>query len=225
MWELGHKAGWALKKWYFWTVVLKKTLESPLDCKEVQPVNPKGNLSWILIGRTDTEAEASIPWPADAKSELIRKDPDAGTDWRQEEKSTMEDEMVGWHHWLNGHEFEQAPGDSEGQGSLACCSPWGRRESDLPEQQQYLKKLCWKWLSYYELLNKLTFTVKYSNCISYKEHEKVLFGVIGFREVCLVKYFLYMEKFLILTMCMLLWSYFEYCYLSSTILKNLETLL
>ena len=104
---LNHKEGWVLKNWYFWTVVLGKTLESPLDCKEIKPVNPKGNQSWIFIGRTDAEAEASILWPPDVESHLIRKDPDAGKDWRQEEKKTTEDEMVGWHQQLNGHEFEQ----------------------------------------------------------------------------------------------------------------------
>ena len=123
MWELDHKESWALKSWYFQTVMLEKTLESPLDCKEIQPVHPKGNQSWIFIERTDVEAEASILWPPDVKSWLIGKDPDAGKYWRQEEKWTTEDEMVGWHHWLNRHEFEQAPRDSEGEGSLACCSP------------------------------------------------------------------------------------------------------
>ena len=120
-----------LQNWCFQNVVLEKILESPLDCKEIKPVNPKESQSWIFIGRTD--AEAPILWPPDAKSRLIRKDPDAGKDWRQEEKGMTEDEMVGWHHRLNGHEFEQAPGDGEGQGSLACCSPWGRKESDTTE--------------------------------------------------------------------------------------------
>ena len=114
MWELDHKEGWVPKNWCFRTVVLEKTLESPLDCKEIQPVNPKGNQPCIFIGRTDAEAEALILWPSDSKSWLIGKDPDAGKDWRQEEKGTTEDEMVGWHHRLNGHEFEQAPGDGEG---------------------------------------------------------------------------------------------------------------
>ena len=128
MWELDYKEGWAPKNWCFWTVVLEKTLESPLDCKEIQPVHPKGNQLWIFIGRTDAENEASIVWPLNAKSQLIGKDPDAGKDWRQEEKGATEDEIVGWHHWLNGH--EQTPGDSEGQGGLACCSPWGCKELD-----------------------------------------------------------------------------------------------
>ena len=106
MWELYYKESWVLKNWCFWTVVLKKTLESPLDCKEIQPVHPKGNQSWIFTGKTDAKAEALILWSHYAKNWLIRKDPDAGKDWRREEKATREDEMVGWHHWLNGHEFE-----------------------------------------------------------------------------------------------------------------------
>ena len=127
MWELDYKESWVKKNWCFWTVVLEKTLESPVDC------SPKGNQSWIFIKRTDAEAEAPILWPPEAKSQLIRKDPDAGKDWRQEEKGTREDKMVGWHHWLNGHEFEQGLGDGEGQGSLVCCSPLGHKESDMTE--------------------------------------------------------------------------------------------
>ena len=124
MWELDYKESWAPKNWCFWTVVLEKTLESPLDCKEIQLVNPKGNQSWLFIGRTDAEAEAPILWPPDVKNWPIGKDPDAGKDWRQEEKGTTENEMVGWHHWLDGHEFEQALGVGDGQGSLVCFSPW-----------------------------------------------------------------------------------------------------
>ena len=127
-----YKESCLLKNWCFWTVVLEKTLESPLDCKEIPPVHPKGNDPWIFIGRTD--ADAPIPWPPDAKNWLIGKDPDAGKDWRQEEKGTTEDEMVGWHHRLNGHEFEQAPGVGDGQESLACSSPWGHKESDMTER-------------------------------------------------------------------------------------------
>ena len=112
-------------------MVLEKTLESPLDCKEIQLVNPKGNQSWIFIGRTD--AEGPILWPPDAKKWLIGKDPDSGKDWRREEKRMTEDEMVGWHHQLNGHEFEQAPRVGDGQGSLACCSPWSGKELDMTE--------------------------------------------------------------------------------------------
>ena len=106
MWDLDYKESWKLKNWCFWTVVLEKTLKSPLDSKEIQPVHPKGYQSWVFIGRTDAEAETPILWPPDVKNWLIRKDPDAGKDWRQEEKGTTEDEMVGWHHQLNGHEFE-----------------------------------------------------------------------------------------------------------------------
>ena len=106
MWELDYKESWAPKNWCLWTVVLEKTLESPLDCKEIQPVHPKGNQSWIFIGRTDAEAETPVLWPPDVKSWLIGKDPDAGKGWRREEKGTTDDEMVGWHHRLNGHEFE-----------------------------------------------------------------------------------------------------------------------
>ena len=127
MWELDHKEGWGPKNWCFQTVVLEKILESPLDCKEIKPVNPKVNQSWIFI-RTDSEAEAPIFWPPDAKSHHVGKDPDAGKDWGQKEKGMAEDEMLGWHHWLNGHESEQTPGGGKGQKSLSCCSPWGCKE-------------------------------------------------------------------------------------------------
>ena len=126
LWELDYKKSWVLKNWCFWSVVLK-TLESLLDCKEIQPVHPKGDQSWVFIGRTDAEAETLILWPPDAKNWLFWKDPDAGKDWGQEEKGTTEDEMVGWHHWLNGHGFEWTPGIGDGQGALACRSSWGRR--------------------------------------------------------------------------------------------------
>ena len=116
-------------------MVLEKTLESPLDCKEIQPVNPKGNQSWTFIGRTHAEAEAPILWPPDAMNRLISGNPEAGKDWRQEKKATTEDEMVGWHHRRDRHEFEQAPGVGDGQGSLTCCSPWGHKESDMTEWQ------------------------------------------------------------------------------------------
>jgi len=133
------KESWVPKNWYFWTMVLEKILESPLDCKETQPVNPKGDQSWVFIGRTDAKAETPILWPPDVKNWLIGKDPDAGQDWRQEEKGTTEDEMVGWHHWLNGHEFEEAPGVGDGQRGLVCCSPWGCKESDMTEQLNWAK--------------------------------------------------------------------------------------
>ena len=120
--------------------MLEKTLESPLDCKEIQPVHPKGDQSWLFIGRTDAEAETPILWPPHAKSWLIGKDSDAGRGWRQEEKGTTEDEMAGWHHWLNEHEFGWTPGVGDGQGGLVCCDSWGRKESDTTE-----------WLNWTEL--------------------------------------------------------------------------
>ena len=129
MWELDYKEGWAPKNWCF-RIVLEKTVESPLDCKEIQPVNPKGNQAWKFIGRTEADPEAPILWLPDAKSWLTGKDPDAEKDWGQEEKGTVEDEMVGWHHQHNRHDSEQTPGDGERQGRLECCSPWGHKESD-----------------------------------------------------------------------------------------------
>jgi len=125
----------AFELWYW------RRLENPLDCREIKPVNPKGNQFWIFTGRTDAKAEASILWPPDVKNWLIGKDPDAGKDRRQEENRMTEDEMVGWHHRLNGYEFEQAPGVGEGQGILACCSPWGCKESDMTERQNNNKKV------------------------------------------------------------------------------------
>ena len=129
--EKDYKESWVPNNWCFWTVVLEKTLGSPFNCKEIKQVNPKGNQSWIFIGRTDTEAEAPILWPPDVNNCLIGKNPEAGKDSRQEEKGMTEDEKAGWHHWLNGHEFEQALGIGDGQGSLACFNPWGWRESDM----------------------------------------------------------------------------------------------
>ena len=131
MWELDHKEGWLLKYWCFWTVLLEMILESPFSSKEIKSVNPKGNQSWIFIGMTD--AEAPILWPPDVKNWLIGKDPDAGKDWGQEEKGTREYEIVGWHHRLNGHEFEQTSGHSGGQRSLAGYSPWHHKESNMTE--------------------------------------------------------------------------------------------
>ena len=128
MWELGYKEGWVPKNWCFWTIMLEKILESPLDSKEIKPVNSKGNQPWIFTGRTDAEVEAPILWPPDVKSWFIGKDPDAGIDWGQKEKWVIEDEMVGWHHRLNGHEFEQTLADNEWQESLLCCSLWGHKE-------------------------------------------------------------------------------------------------
>ena len=133
MWDLGNKEGWMLKTWCFWTVMLEKTLESPLDSREIKPVKPKRIQPWIVIRRTDAEVEGVITlatWCRVYSLEKKRQDPDAGKDWGHEQKEVTEDEMVGWHHWLNGHESEQTLGDCEGQGRLACCSQWGCKELD-----------------------------------------------------------------------------------------------
>ena len=132
--ELDCEESWALKNWCFWTVVLEKTLESPLDRKEIQPVHSKGDQSWVFIGRTDAKDETPVLWPPHAKSWHIGKGSDAARDWGQEEKGTTEDEMVGWHHQLDGHEFEWTPGVGDGQGGLACCDSWGCKESDMTER-------------------------------------------------------------------------------------------
>ena len=142
LWELDCEESWVPKNWWFWTVVLEKTLESPLDSKDIKLVNSEGNQSWIFTARTDAEAEAPILWPPDAKSWHTGKDSDAGKDWGQEEKGTTEDKMVGWHHWLNGHEFEWALGVGATQGTQACCSPRGHEEPDTTEW------LNWSWASW-----------------------------------------------------------------------------
>ena len=133
MWEVDYKESWALKNWCFWTVVLENTLENPLDYKEIKPVNPKGNQSWILTGRADAEAQTSGLWPPDAKNWTLWKRSWCWENWRQEEKRTTEDKMVEWHHWLDGHEFKQALEVGGGQGNLACCSPWDHKESNMTE--------------------------------------------------------------------------------------------
>ena len=133
MWDLDYKESWMQKNWCFWTVVLEKTLESPKDCKEIQPVHPQGDQSCVFIGRTDVKAETPILWPLDVKNWLTGKDPDAGKDWGKEEKGTTEDEMVGWHHRLNGHRFGWIPGVGDRQGGLAYCSSWGSKELDMTE--------------------------------------------------------------------------------------------
>ena len=155
MWELDYKESWVPKNWCFWTVVLEKTLESPLNCKEIQPVHPKRDQSWVFIGRTDAEAETPILWPPDGKEWLIWKDPDAGKDWGQEEKGTIEDEMVGWHHWLNGHGFGWTPGVGDGQGGLACCGSWDQTQlsnwTELNYSHIYIHIYiyAYKWLKLY----------------------------------------------------------------------------
>ena len=134
MWELDSEESWEPKKWCFLTVIFEKTLESPLDYREIQPVHPEEDQSWVFIGWSDVEAKAPVLWPPDAESWFIGKDPDAEKDWRQEEKGTTEDEMVGWHHWLNGHWFGWTLEVGDGQGGLVCCCSWGHKESDTTEQ-------------------------------------------------------------------------------------------
>ena len=142
MWELDCEESRAPKNWCFWTVVLEKTLASLLDCKEIQPVHPKRDQSWVFIGRTDAEAETPVLWPPHAKSWLIGKNSDAGRDWGQE-KGTTEDEMARWHHWLDGHEFGWTLGVGDEQGGLACCGSWGCKESDRTEPLSWLtNKAC-----------------------------------------------------------------------------------
>ena len=134
MWELEYKENWVPKNWWFLTVVLEKTLESPLDCNEIQLVQPQGNQSWIFTGRTDAESESPNLWPPVAKNWLIGKDPDTWKDWRRKEKGMTEDEMVVWHHWLSGHEFKFTPRVGDRQGSLVSCSPCSHKHLDMPEQ-------------------------------------------------------------------------------------------
>ena len=150
MWELDYKESWAPNNWCFWTVVLEKTVESPLDCKEIQPVHSKGDQSWVFIGRTDVEAETPILWPPDAKSWLIWKDPDAGKDWRWEEKGMTEHEMVRWHHWLKGHKSVWTLGVGDGQGDLPCFSSWDCKDSDMTEQLNWteLNSIGWFLLNF-----------------------------------------------------------------------------
>ena len=140
--------------WCFWTMVLEKALESPLDCKEIQPVHAKGNQSWIFTGRTDAEAETPILCPPDVKNWLIGKDTDAEKDWGREEKGTTEEEMAWWHHWLNGREFEWTPGVSDGQGGLACFSQWGRKESDMTECLNWTEVVNYQWSDLWTVFRK-----------------------------------------------------------------------
>ena len=158
MWGLDYKESWEPKNWCFWTVVLEKTLESPLDPKEIQPVHPKGYQLWVFIRRTDVEAETPILWPPDTKIWLIWKDPDAGKDWGQDEKGMTEDEMVGWHHWLYGHGFGWTPGVGDGQGGLVCCGSWSRKVSDMTEQLNWTEL---KWSLLFSAQTRRFFYLQY----------------------------------------------------------------
>ena len=158
MWVLDCEEDWVPKNWCFWTVVLEKTLESSLACKEIQPVHSKGDQSWVFIGKTDAVAETPILWPRHVKSWLTGKDSDAGRGWGQEEKGTTEDEMAGWHHWLDGYEFEWTPGVGDGQGGLACCDSWGCKESDTTEQLNWTEWLLFTVCLLLLLLSLLIFS-------------------------------------------------------------------
>ena len=167
MWELDCKESWAPKNWRFWTVVLEKTLESPLDCKEIQPVHSEGDQPWDFFGRNDVKAESPVLWPPHVKSWLIGKDSDAGRDWGQEEKGTTENEMAGWHHWLDGREFEWTLGVGDGQGGLACCDSWDRKESNTTEWLNWTEPpKCssqpWVMLTYVTL--DITWSIKQYQC-------------------------------------------------------------
>ena len=168
---------WGPKIWCFWTVVLEKALETPLDCKEIQPVHSEGNQSWVFIRRTDVEAETPILWPPDAKSWLFWKDPDAGKDWEQEEKGTTEDEMVGWHHRLNGHEFGWTLGVGDGQRGLACCGSWGCKESDTTERLNWTESYIYKKLlldylkSLFQFARIIMYVIKYT--MSWNNHQYI----------------------------------------------------
>ena len=148
MWELDYKESWMPKNWCFWTVMLEKTLENPLDCKDINPVHPKGDQSWVFIGRTDVEAETPVLWPPHVKSWLTGKNPDAGRDWGQEEKGTTEDEMVGWHHQLNGNGFGWTLGVGDGQGGLVCCKFMGSQELDMTKQLNWTDAVLFLLLNY-----------------------------------------------------------------------------
>ena len=157
MWELDCEEGWVPKNWCFWTVVLEKTLESPLDCKEIQPVHSDGDQPWDFFGRNDAKVETPVLWPPHAKSWLIGKDCDAGRDWGQEEKGTTEDEMAGWHHLLDGRESQWTPGVGNGQGGLACCNSWGCKESDTTERLIWSETQFWFSLFGFSLFSLLFF--------------------------------------------------------------------
>ena len=151
MWELDYEESWVPKNWCFWTALLEKTLETPLDCKEIQPVHSKGHQSWVFFGRNDAKAETPVLWPPHAKSWLVGKDSDAGRDWGQEEKGMTEDEMAGWHHRLDGREFEWTSGVGDGQEGLACCDLWGCKESDTTERLNWADSDRYEVISHFGL--------------------------------------------------------------------------
>ena len=174
MWELDCEEGWTPKNWCFWSVVLERTLESPLDCKEIQPVHSEGDQPWDFFGRNDAKAETPVIWPPDAKSWLTGKDSDAGRDWGQEEKATTEDEMAGWHHWLEGRESEWTPGVGDGQGGLVCCDSWDHKESDTTERLIWSDLICWIMGKAREFQKNIYFCfIDYANAFDYVDHNKL----------------------------------------------------
>ena len=181
MWELDCEEGWALKNWCFWTVVLENTLESPLDCKEIQPVHSEGDQPWVFFGRNDAKAETPVLWPPHVKSWPTGKDSDAGRDWVQEEKGMPEDEMAGWHHWLDGHESEWTPGVGDGQGGLACCDSWGFKESDMTERLNWtrIKKIQFPFPSK-NIWNLSLIRLQHSSWYSISESDKEVASAVVF---------------------------------------------
>ena len=184
MWELDYKESWVLKNWCFWNVVLEKTLESPLDCKEIQSVHPKEDQSWVFIGITDAEAETPKLWPPDAKSWLIGKDPDARKDWGQEEKGTTEDEMVGWHHWLDEHGFGWTPGVGDGQGGLVCCGSWGRKESDMTERLNWTELNHGRHCQVKHSRLFLKETRSHRGILSYRDRDQICTPEMSLQQLC-----------------------------------------
>ena len=178
MWELDCEESWAPKNWCFWTVVSEKTLESPLDCKEIQPVHSEGDQPWDFFGRNDAKAETPVLLPPHAKSWLIGKDSDAGRDWGQEEKGTTEDEMAGWYHWLDGRESEWTLGVGEGQGGLACCDSWGHKESDTTEQLNWTEQHGDAFIqvkTLHTILDVFYYCLCYTRCVMFSQrlHQQI----------------------------------------------------
>ena len=208
MWKLDCEESWAPKNWCFWTVVLEKTLESPLDCKEIQPVHSEGDQPWVFFGRTDAKAETPILWPPQVKSWLIGKDRDAGRDWGQEEKLMTEHEMAGWHHQLDGHEFGWTPGVGDGQGGLVCCNSWGRKELDTTEWLNWtgLKhsvsfRCTAKWISYpYMYIHSFLVSFLIQVTTEYWVEFPVLYSRSLLVISLLVIYFLYRSVYMSISM-------------------------
>ena len=197
LWELDYKESWVLKNWCFWMMVLEKTLESPLDCKEIQPVHSEGDQPWDFFEKNDAKAETPVLWPPHAKTWLIGKDSDAGRHWGQEEKGTTEDEMAGWHHGLDGCESEWPPGDGDGQGGLACCDSWGRKESDTTERLNWTEL---KWTD--TLIHKARELFSYKIILLYKNLPLQSYLISCYSFLMLLEHYLYcVFQFLLIYKC------------------------